>query len=131
MPVYMIGIGSNIQAERNIPLAQQALEQLAEILAISPVLKTAADGPHFSGSFHNQLLVLESPLDAKELKQALLAIEESLGREPKSPERRYHNRTIDLDILLQCDSVESCLNAELEENYYQAVLSHWNLEKSV
>lgn len=125
MPVFLLGIGSNIQPEANVPKAHLALAHLGQILNASQVVHTPADGPHFSGTFANQLMLLKTDREAAALKQALLSIEEQLGREPKCPERKYRDRTIDLDILGQAESEQACLLIRPEEGYYLNLLERW------
>lgn len=80
---------------------QQAVEQIARkagtICNKSSVYETAAWGKTSQSPFLNQVLELETNLDADALMNTLLTIEESLGR---SRTEKYGPRTIDIDILL-------------------------------
>jgi 2-amino-4-hydroxy-6-hydroxymethyldihydropteridine diphosphokinase len=92
-------MGGNV-GERLIYLekAAKALENsCGNILKTSHVYETEAWGSGTRESFLNQALVLETPMKAAELMQALLDIEEKLGR---IRTEKYGPRTIDLDILL-------------------------------
>lgn len=120
MPFYLLGLGSNIQPEHYLPAARSRLLGLGVIAALSPVIRTQPVGNTFSQAFSNQLLILDTPLSAAALKAHLLALEEQLGREPKSPQRAQRDRTIDLDIL-HGGSLQACLSAPLEDRYYQQV----------
>jgi 2-amino-4-hydroxy-6-hydroxymethyldihydropteridine diphosphokinase len=128
MPVFLLGIGSNIQPESNVPKAHLALANLGQVLNTSQVVNTPADGPYFSGTFANQLVLLQADKEATELKQALLSIEEQMGREPKCPERKYRDRTIDLDILGQAETEQGCLLLRPEESYYLNLLESWKAD---
>ena len=97
----LIAIGSNIEPERNLPRAVTALEQQPQIKlrAVSPVYEslpvgTSVDQP----PFFNAAAFIETDLSPVTLKEALLAIEGSLGRVRTAD--RYAPRTIDLDIAL-------------------------------
>lgn len=125
MNFFLLGLGSNIQPEQNLPKAQSALEEVGQIATCSPALSTQAVGKSFHQSFHNQLLVFESELPAPLLKQKLQQIEVALGREPKSPARKTKDRTIDIDILGQGNSQQDCLTMPLDEIYYQKVQQAW------
>lgn len=123
---YLIGLGSNICPQENLPRALTALENLGKVQAFSAVVSTVTVGHTFSGSFCNQLAVLASALAPQQLKQHLLDIETHLGREAKTPQRQYHDRTIDLDILAQGNSAEQVRQAAVSEIYYRQIQQLWN-----
>jgi len=66
------------------------------ILEQSSVYETAPWGNENQNAFLNQVLKIETPLNAEELLKAVLQIEQHLGRER---EQKYGPRTIDIDIL--------------------------------
>lgn len=94
----LIGIGSNIDPEKNICRAVQALSQSVEILACSKVWQNPAvgsDGPDYL----NAAIKIRSPLSRKELKyDVLLPLEMELER--VRTKNKNADRTIDLDILI-------------------------------
>lgn len=68
----IIGLGSNIQPERNIPLAARLLGRCEgwTLLAVSPTYRGPAvgtDGPEF----HNAAALVETSLDHDEVRQRL------------------------------------------------------------
>lgn len=94
----VIGIGSNIEPKKNIPLAVANLSRLSQILAISRVYQTSPVGG-VGPDFLNAAAVVETGLATSRLRLAVLRrIESDLGRnrgvDPNTP------RTIDLDILI-------------------------------
>lgn len=125
MRYYLLGLGSNIQPDHHLARACTELARHYELLASSPVIATPTEGSGFHYPFRNQLALIATALDASNLKQALLKLEADFGREPKSPERKHHDRTIDVDILVEADSAEDCLRKPLEDRYYQAVMEQW------
>lgn len=125
MTHYLLGLGSNLNPERHLPLARAALADIADVITASPPLKTSAVGTTFSQPFQNQLILVRSGLDVGQLKQQLLQIEESLGREPKCEARKKKDRTIDIDILGEAPEQQTCLRQPLDESYYQSVREHW------
>jgi 2-amino-4-hydroxy-6-hydroxymethyldihydropteridine diphosphokinase len=131
MSFFLLGLGSNIKPEDNLTQAASALEQLGRVAATSPALATAPVGETFHHEFRNQLLILECDLPAPMLKHRLQAIEVDLGREPKSPARKTRDRPIDIDILAQAETLESCRHAVPEESYYQSVYQLWCQEENV
>ena len=128
---YLLGLGSNISPEIHIPSAREELSTLGRVLRVSPAIETTTVGDTFTGTFTNQLVVLASDFGENELKENLLAIESRHGREAKTPARKVKDRTIDIDILSAGDTSSDCLNASLEESYYQEVQQYWRQEENV
>lgn len=94
-----VSLGSNL-GDRDSYL-DAALKGLAEsagvsVIALSRRLETSPVGLLDQPDFLNQVVLLETGLEAHELLDRILAIEQSLGRERKE---RWGPRTIDLDIL--------------------------------
>ena len=91
-------VGSNIQAEENLRLALQRLQEKVTILRTSSVWKTAAvgsDGPDFL----NLAVLVATPLTAPELKmQVLRPLEAGMGRVRTVDKNAA--RPIDLDIIV-------------------------------
>ncbi|WP_369855532.1 2-amino-4-hydroxy-6-hydroxymethyldihydropteridine diphosphokinase [Candidatus Thalassolituus haligoni] len=125
MAFYLLGLGSNLNPDEHLPLARQALLQHFELLATSPELETAPVGDTFQYPFKNQLAVISTGLGATRVKEILLEIERTLGREAKSPARKLKDRTIDLDILAEGSAAPECLNQILDESYYRRVQQIW------
>jgi 2-amino-4-hydroxy-6-hydroxymethyldihydropteridine diphosphokinase len=95
----IISLGSNIDKEINLPLAVQLLAQKCRLLAVSPVYETIPVGLLNQPNFFNAAVLVETDLDAAQLKQqVLLPIEEKLNR-VRSADKNAP-RTIDLDISL-------------------------------
>jgi 2-amino-4-hydroxy-6-hydroxymethyldihydropteridine diphosphokinase len=91
------------------------------------VLQNSACGAYFKSPFHNQLLLLKSSQGSKQLKKTFEQLEIQLGREEKSPERKYKDRTIDIDILSQACSPLDALAIPLPEPYNQRLMNEWQL----
>ena len=87
---------------------QQAMEMVEEncgdIIAISSVYETAAWGFTDQPAFLNQVAVVNTELEPRELMKTLLSIELQMGR---TRNEKMGPRTIDLDILLVGDLVMS------------------------
>jgi 2-amino-4-hydroxy-6-hydroxymethyldihydropteridine diphosphokinase len=94
----VIGVGSNIEPEVNVPRARERIAQRHVIVAESPLVETSPIGYVDQPDFTNGALLLETPADRARLRADLKAIEMMLGREPG--ENRYGPRTIDLDIVV-------------------------------
>ena len=93
-----LALGSNINAEHNLQAAAQRLASRFHLRAVSPVYETAPVGKTDQPNFLNAAASIETDLAAAELKQALQAIEQELGR--VRTDDKNAPRTIDLDISL-------------------------------
>ena len=94
----VIGVGSNIEPERNVPEARRHLARRHVIVAASPFVQTRPVGCIDQPDFTNGALLLATAADRERLRADLKAIETLLGRQPG--ENRYGPRTIDLDIVV-------------------------------
>lgn len=95
--VYL-SLGSNIEAEVNIPRAIQLLGRVGRIEAVSSVWETRSvgfDGPNF---LNNCVLLLTSLGSDEFREQGIRAVESKLGRVRGADKNAP--RTIDVDILL-------------------------------
>ena len=94
-----VALGSNLgDRARHLSEARRLLAAVpgTTLLAESAVEDTEPLGPVPQGRYLNQMVVLGTDLSARDLLEALLAIERALGRERP---RRWAPRTIDLDIV--------------------------------
>lgn len=93
-----ISIGSNIDAERNLPEAVSRLREIGTVVAVSKAYRNRAIGPTPQADFLNAAALVETALDPVALVRALRRIETELGR--RRGEDAYAPRTIDLDLCL-------------------------------
>ncbi|GJL71497.1 MAG: 2-amino-4-hydroxy-6-hydroxymethyldihydropteridine diphosphokinase [Nitrosomonas sp.] len=94
----IIGIGSNINPENNIPESLALLKQQVEIIAISSWVKTAPIGITDQDDFINGAVRIRTALSRDSLFNYLKKIEDKLGRDRTLP--KFGPRTIDLDIVV-------------------------------
>ena len=100
-----IGIGSNLeQPVHQVLQARDALARLpnTRLLALSPLYRNPALGPGRQPDYVNAVAAIETRLAARELLDALQAIEADQGRVRGSVQ--WAPRTLDLDLLLYGDS---------------------------
>lgn len=90
-----VGLGANL-GDREATI-RAALARLPGLVAVSKLRETEPVGVVGQPAFLNGAAALETELSARELLDALLAIERELGRERRE---RWGPRTIDLDLLL-------------------------------
>lgn len=101
-----IGIGSNIEPEKNIRQALRQLAHAVRLTAISTFYREPALERPDEPAFYNGVVAIETDSPPMRLKQDLLRrIEADLGRLRSSD--KYASRPIDLDLLLYDDCVLS------------------------
>jgi 2-amino-4-hydroxy-6-hydroxymethyldihydropteridine diphosphokinase len=93
----IIGIGSNIEAEKNIEEMLELLNQKVDVINISSMIKTKPLGITDQPDFTNGAVKVHTELSKKELKMFLKGIEDSMGRDRSQP--KFGPRCIDLDIV--------------------------------
>ena len=110
MENVILALGSNLgDRAQQLDLAKTLVEQRAgKIVRCSKVYETEAWG--FEGkAFLNQVIVIETEAAPLDLLDTLQSIEKEMGRKEKSSfddktqKAVYHNRRIDIDILLYGD----------------------------
>ncbi len=101
---YLIALGSNQRHPRLgsprevVSAAMDFLDgTLGEVLARSPIIDSAPEGPS-QRRYANAALAIESRLDPDEMLYSLQALEAQLGRVRRG--QRWRSRVIDLDIIL-------------------------------
>jgi 2-amino-4-hydroxy-6-hydroxymethyldihydropteridine diphosphokinase len=112
--VVLIALGSNIEPELNLPRAAARLAARMDILAASTVYESAPVGAPGTPAFLNAILRVHPRLGPRTLKFELLrAVETELGRRRSAD--RNAPRTIDLDLVLFGDRVESAHDLRLPD----------------
>ncbi len=97
MNICIIGIGSNIDAEKNIKKTMEILKTEVTVLKSSEFLKTKPIGINTSSWFTNGAVRIETELGKTELNKLLKNIENLIGRDRTKP--KFSSRCIDLDII--------------------------------
>ncbi|MCY3985807.1 MAG: 2-amino-4-hydroxy-6-hydroxymethyldihydropteridine diphosphokinase [Candidatus Dadabacteria bacterium] len=98
MNTVIVGIGSNIDAERNVSAARRILRERLLVLGESRFVKTKPIGTRKQQDFLNGSLLVKTRLGHKQLKTLLKGVEIVLGRSAGGD--RYGPRKMDLDILV-------------------------------
>jgi 2-amino-4-hydroxy-6-hydroxymethyldihydropteridine diphosphokinase len=115
-----LGLGSNLEREKNIRAGLLALKYAFGDLKLSQVYESESVG--FKGSnFYNLVVSLQTDLTVAELSDTLKKIEDKNGRLRTGP--KYSPRTLDIDILTYGDfvGVEAGVDlprAEITENAF-------------
>lgn len=107
MATAYLGLGTNMGNKRRNMITAAALlaERAGDVLALSDFYETEPWGFNSENTFLNAALRLETELSPEELLQVTEQIEEDMGRTQKS-DGAYHDRIIDIDILLYDDLVK-------------------------
>ena len=106
MPRVAIALGSNLGDRRAaVAFAADRLSALLDDLTLSDLIETEPDGEGLQDQplYLNAVAVGETALTARQLLDALLAIERDYGRERPFPGAP---RTLDLDLILLGDTRE-------------------------
>lgn len=105
MSIVYLGLGSNLgNKEQHITTAVRHLEQrVGKVRRLSSLLKTEPWGFTSPHSFVNAAVSIDTILSPHEVLEATQQIERDMGREQKSMNGEYHDRIIDIDILLYDD----------------------------
>ena len=93
----IIGIGSNIDPEKNIASALFILRQEQEFVTVSLLIKTSPIGIPDQPDFLNGAAKLFTEMELADFTSYLKGIEDRLKRDRTAP--KYGPRTIDLDIV--------------------------------
>ena len=94
----IIGIGSNIEPDRNVDEALRRIGQGCHIVKQSGLAQTRPIGPQDQGDFLNGAVLVETEMTQEGLRDWLKAVEDQMGRTRTG--EKFGPRTIDLDIVV-------------------------------
>lgn len=102
MAVLFLSLGTNLgNRQDNLDSALRLIAQeIGTIAAKSDVIETKPWGFKSSNAFLNMAVKVNTELDALSVLNATQDIERRLGRTLKSVNGVYHDRTIDIDLLM-------------------------------
>lgn len=101
--IVHLGLGSNIEPERHMPLAIAALRERLDVCCVSGVWQFPAVGSE-GPDFLNAALTIATNLPAEALRtQVLHPLEAELGRQRTAD--KFAPRSMDIDILVYGDQV--------------------------
>jgi 2-amino-4-hydroxy-6-hydroxymethyldihydropteridine diphosphokinase len=109
MNKVFLGLGTNIgDRQHHLQIAREQIATSSKMLIASSIIETIPWGVTSQSNYLNQVLLIETNLEALDLLAALQAIEASMGRVRKV---KWEARIIDIDILFFND--EMITTAEL------------------
>lgn len=105
MHTVYLGLGTNLGDRRlNLETAIRLLgERVGTVVRTSQFHETEPWGFSSDNMFMNAAVCIDTQLSPRGLLEATQAIEREMGRTAKSADGRYHDRLIDIDILLYDD----------------------------
>lgn len=105
MHTIYLSLGANIGDRRkNIYTAIEKIEELVgDVVRQSAFYETEPWGFHSDHDFINAAVCCSTSLTPRQLLETTQRIERLLGRQEKSMDGDYHDRVIDIDILLYDD----------------------------
>ena len=102
MAYVYLGLGTNLgDKAANLHAAVHLISgEIGKVISLSSFYATAPWGFESENSFLNAAICVETTLSPLEVLHATQAIERTLGRTQKSADGIYHDRIIDIDLLL-------------------------------
>ncbi len=107
MATLYLSLGTNLgDRQKNLSFALEFIgREVGTVVSASDIIETEPWGFESSNRFLNMAVKVETTLQPLEVLQTTQEIERKLGRTQKSVNREYHDRLIDIDILLYDDLV--------------------------
>lgn len=105
MHTVYLGLGTNLGDRRhNIAEAVRLIgERVGTVRRLSSMFETEPWGFSSDNMFVNAAVKVDTMLSPRGVLEATQAIERIMGRTEKSANRQYHDRLIDIDILIYDD----------------------------
>lgn len=94
----IIGIGSNIDAEKNIAEMLRLLSEDVEVIQVSTMIETKPIGIIEQPDYTNGAVKVATEMDIQALSGYLKQLEDRMGRD--RTQKKFGPRNIDLDILI-------------------------------
>jgi 2-amino-4-hydroxy-6-hydroxymethyldihydropteridine diphosphokinase len=105
----IIGIGSNIEADQNIPEMLRLLADKVEIVLVSQMVQTKPIGIAEQADYTNGAVLIRTEMTLETLSLYLKKLEDRMGRDRS--QKKFGPRNIDLDILIWNNEV-------VDQDYY-------------
>lgn len=107
MSTLYLSLGTNLgDRQQNLKSALELIgREVGTVVSASDIIETEPWGFDSSNSFLNMAIKVDTTLKPLEVLHVTQEIERKLGRTQKSVNKEYHDRLIDIDILLYDDLV--------------------------
>lgn len=114
---YLLGIGTNVDPERNTLLIIDRLRRRFGEVLVSRVIQTDPVGMSSQRQFSNFCAFVETTLEPRACKAACVAIEVELGRDRAHPMSKVRDRPADIDLLVRVNRDGSRTDLEAIADY--------------
>jgi len=94
----IIGIGSNVEADKNIPKMLSLLAEKVKIIQVSELVQTKPIGIIEQPDYINGAVLIRTEMNLEVLTKYLKKLEDQMGRDRS--QKKFGPRNIDLDILI-------------------------------
>ena len=94
----IIGIGSNIEADKNISEMLRLLAEKVEVIQVSELVQTKPIGIIEQPDYINGAVLVRTEMNLEVLAKYLKKLEDRMGRDRS--QKKFGPRNIDLDILI-------------------------------
>jgi len=94
----IIGIGSNVEADKNIPKMLSLLAEKVKIIQVSELVQTKPIGIIEQPDYINGAVLIRTEMNLEVLTKYLKKLEDRMGRDRS--QKKFGPRSIDLDILI-------------------------------
>lgn len=98
MNQVIIGVGSNIDPQKNIAKVREMLARDFSVISESAFMRTKPIGHQRQADFVNGAVLLRTDMGLESLRGRLKKIEDALGR--RRTAEKFGPRTVDLDIVV-------------------------------
>ena len=107
MMLLYLGLGTNLgDKECNLRIAVNKIEErIGKVISLSAFYVTAPWGFFSANSFLNAVVCVQTVLTPEQALAVSQTIETDMGRTAKSVQGQYHDRLIDIDLLLYGDLI--------------------------
>jgi 2-amino-4-hydroxy-6-hydroxymethyldihydropteridine diphosphokinase len=103
-PGYILGLGTNLDPEANVPRLVKQLVRRFGLILISRLYDTAPVGMDSERRFVNFCAFAQTGLEPDACKTACVGIEVAMGRDRTHPFRKTRDRPADIDLLAHVDA---------------------------
>ena len=119
MPIIYLGIGTNLgHKSQNLDSAVQRLKMdVGDVLSVSKFYPSQPWGFESKHSFLNAVVKVFTLLSPQDLLESTQLIERDLGRVSKSHHSNYHDRIIDIDILIYDELIMHSTQLEIPHKW--------------
>lgn len=114
---YLLGIGSNVDPERNTVLIIDRLRRSFGEILVSRIIQTEPVGMTSQHRFSNFCAYVETALEPALCKAECVAIEVELGRDRAHPMSKVRDRPADIDLLIRVNKDGSRTDLEAIADY--------------